>query len=219
MENNLNDQNNLLLSRPVEKLGFSVVITNYIFITLHKMSGRKPTIINSIATSPEGEVSKFYTLTDAANGLGFHRSTLKRVYDARSNWIGDYTLEWLEVGDKLKKEKSKEKKYRTIAEKVKKEKVESDKRRDQRLKFQGKPITKEVKNKCIYCGRDLSNQDKINYFALSEMNKKGEALSHKNYKRLNEASNDTSSIYRTRSCLIFRRQFRHHWGVHLSPIL
>ena len=39
---------------------------------LHKMSGRKPTIINLIATSPEGEVSKFYTLTDAANGLGHH---------------------------------------------------------------------------------------------------------------------------------------------------
>ena len=67
------------------------------------MSGRKPTIINLIATSPEGEVSNFYTLTDAANELGFHRSTLKRVYDARRNWIGDYTLEWLEVGDKLKK--------------------------------------------------------------------------------------------------------------------
>ena len=144
-----------------------------------------------IATSPEGEVSNFYTLTDAANELGFHRSTLKRVYDAHRNWIGDYTLEWLEVGDKLKKEKSKEKKYRTIAEKVKKEKVESDKRRDERLKLQGKPIVKEVKNKCVYCGRDLSNEDKMNYFAFSEMNKKGEALSHKNYKSLNEASSDT----------------------------
>ena len=155
------------------------------------MSGRKPTIINLVATSPEGEVSNFYTLTDAANELGFHRSTLKRVYDARRNWIGDYTLEWLEVGDKLKKEKSKEKKYRTIAEKVKKEKVESDKRRDERLKLQGKRIIKEVKNKCVYCGRDLSNEDKMNYFALSEMNKKGEALSHKNYKSSNEASNDT----------------------------
>ena len=155
------------------------------------MSGRKPTIINLIATSPDGEVSKFYTLTDAANGLGFHRNTLKRVYDARRNWIGDYTLEWLEVGDTLKKEKSKEKKYRTFAEKVKKEKVESDIRRDERLKLQGKPIIKEVKNKCVYCERDLSNEDKMKYFALSEMNKKGEALSHKNYKSLNDASNDT----------------------------
>ena len=154
------------------------------------MSGRKPTIINLVATSPEGEVSNFYTLTDAANELGFHRSTLKRVYDARRNWIGDYTLEWLDVSDKLRKEKSKEKKYRTIAEKVKKEKVESDKRRDERLKLQEKSIVKEVKNKCVYCGRDLSNEDKMNYFALSEMNKKGEALSHKNYKSLNEASND-----------------------------
>ena len=155
------------------------------------MAGRKPTIINLVATSPEGEVSHFHTLTDAANELGFHRSTLKRVYDARRNWIEDYTLEWLDVSDKLKKEKTKEKKYRTIAEKVKKEKVESDKRRDERLKLQGKPIVKEVKNKCVYCGRDLSNEDKMNYFALSEMNKKGEALSHKNYKSLNEASNDT----------------------------
>ena len=69
MENNFNsnDQNNLLLSRPVEKLGFRVVITNYIFTTLHKMSGRKPTTINLIATSPEGEVSKFYTLTIEAH--------------------------------------------------------------------------------------------------------------------------------------------------------
>ena len=155
------------------------------------MSGRKPTIINLIATSPEGEVSNFYTLTDAANELGFHRSTLKRVYDARRNWIGDYTLEWLEIGDKLKKKKSKEKKYRTLAEKVTKEKVESDKGRDERLKLQGKPIIKEVKNRSVYCGGDLSNEDKMNYFALSEMNKKEEALSHKNYKSLNEASSDT----------------------------
>ena len=155
------------------------------------MSGRKPTIINLVATSPEGEVSNFYTLTDAANELGFHTSTLKRVYDARRNWIADYTLEWLDVSDKLRKEKSKEKKYRTIAEKVKKEKVESDKRRDERLKLQEKSIVKEVKNKCVYFGRDLSNEDKMNYFALSEMNKKGEALSNKNYKSLNEASNDT----------------------------
>ena len=65
------------------------------------MSGRKPKIINLIATSPEGEVSKFYTLTDAGNGLGFHRSTLKRVYDSRRDWIGDYTLRWLNVSDKL----------------------------------------------------------------------------------------------------------------------
>ena len=57
------------------------------------MAGRKPTLINLVATSPEGEVSNFYTFTDAANELGFHRSTLKRVHDARRNWIGDYKLE------------------------------------------------------------------------------------------------------------------------------
>ena len=85
------------------------------------MAGRKLTLINLVATSPEGEVSNFYALTDAANELGFHRSTLKRVHDARRNWIGDYKLEWLNVSDKLRKEKTK-KRYRNIAEKVKREK-------------------------------------------------------------------------------------------------
>ena len=110
------------------------------------MARRKPTIINLIATSPEGEVSHFHTLTDAANELGFHRSTLKRVYDVRRNWMGDYKLEWLNVSDNLEKEameeitkerekaqsKAQEKKYRTMAEKVKKEKAERNKRRDER---------------------------------------------------------------------------------------
>ena len=170
------------------------------------MSGRKPTIINLVATSPEGEVSNFYTLTDAANELGFHRSTLKRVHDARRNWIGDYKLEWLNVSDKLEKEameeitkerekakekKDKEKKYRTMAEKVKKEKVERDERRDAKLKARGKLVVKEVKNKCTYCGRDLRKEDKMNYFALSQMDKKGKSVSNKNYKTLNEASKDT----------------------------
>ena len=124
------------------------------------MSGRKPTIINLVATSPEGEVNNFYTLTDAANELGFHMSTLKRVHDAHRNWIGDYKLEWLNVSDKLEKEameeitkerekakekKDKEKKYRTMAEKVKKEKVERDERRDAKLKARGKLVVKEVK--------------------------------------------------------------------------
>ena len=136
------------------------------------MSGRKPTIINLIATSPEGKVSNFYTFTDAANELGFHRSTLKRVYDAHRNWIGDYKLEWLNVSDNLEKEameeitkerekakekKDKEKKYRTMAEKVKKEKVE----RDLKLKARGKLVVKEVKNKCTYCGRDLCKELKM----------------------------------------------------------
>ena len=49
------------------------------------MAGRKPTLINLVATSPEGEVSNFYTLTDAANELGFNRSTLKRIYDSKRN--------------------------------------------------------------------------------------------------------------------------------------
>ena len=170
------------------------------------MSGRKPTIINLVATSPEGEVSNFYTLTDAANELGFHRSTLKRVHDARRNWIGDYKLEWLNVSDKLEKEaieeitkerekakekKDKEKKYRTMAEKVKKKKVERDERRDAKLKARGKLVVKEVKNKCTYCGRDLRKEDKMNYFALSQMDKKGKSVSNKNYKTLNEASKDT----------------------------
>ena len=170
------------------------------------MSGRKPTIINLVATSPEGEVSNFYTLTNAANELGFHRSTCKRVYDSRRDWIGDYKLEWLNVSDKLEKEdmeeitkerekakekKDKEKKYRTMAEKVKKEKVERDERRDAKLKARGKLVVKEVKNKCTYCGRDLRKEDKMDYFALSQMDKKGKSVSNKIYKSLNEASKDT----------------------------
>ena len=169
------------------------------------MAGRKPAIINLVATSPEGEVSHFHTLTDAANELGFHRSTLKRVYDVRRNWIGDYKLEWLNVSDNLEKEameeitkerekaqsKAQEKKYRTMAEKVKKEKAERNKRRDERLKAKGKIVIRGVKNKCTYCGRDLSKEDKMEYFALSEMDKKGESLPSRNYKSLNEASKDT----------------------------
>ena len=142
----------------------------------------------------------FIHLMDAANELGFHRSTLKRVHYARRNWIGDYKLEWLNISDKLEKEamekiakerkkakekKDKEKKYRTMAEKVKKEKVERDERRDAKLKARGKLVVKEVKNKCTYCGRDLRKEDKMDYFALSQMDKKGKSVSNKNYKSLN----------------------------------
>ena len=110
------------------------------------MAGRKPTIINLVATSPEGEVSHFHTPTDAANELVFHRSTLKRVYDVRRNWIGDYKLEWLNVSDNLEKEameeitkerekakekKDKEKKYRTMAEKLRKRKLKETKEETQ----------------------------------------------------------------------------------------
>ena len=163
---------------------------------LYKMAGRKPTIINLVATSPEGEVSHFHTLMDAANELGFHRSTLKRVYDVCRDWIGDYKLEWLNVSDNLEwiyklewlnvsdnlekeameeitkerekaQSKAQGKKYRTMVEKVKKEKAERNKRRDERLKAKGKIVVREVKNKCTYCGRDLSKEDKMEYFTLS----------------------------------------------------
>ena len=40
-------------------------------------------------------------------------------------------------------------------------------------------------------GRDLRKEDKMNYFALSQMDKKGKSVSNKNYKTLNEASKDT----------------------------
>ena len=134
--------------------------------------------------------ANFYTLTDAANELGFNSRTLKRIYDSKRNWIGDYTLEWLNVSDKLRKEKTK-KRYRNIAEKVKREKVKRDEKRNEWLKLQRKPIVIEVKNKCVYCGRDLSNKDKMGYFPLSQMDKKGNSLWNRNYRSLNEASNDT----------------------------
>ena len=101
------------------------------------MSGRKPTIINLIATSPEGEVMNFKTMKEAAEGLGFDRSSILRAYKTKRNWIGDYNLEWLEVEDKSSEETikeiiekrkqsipKKEKKYRTIAAKVKDEEKE-----------------------------------------------------------------------------------------------
>ena len=175
------------------------------------MSGRKPTIINLIATSPE--VGKFYTLTDAGNGLGFHRSTLKRVYDSRRDWMGDYTSRWLNVSDKLeekvmeerqekvnerlkemakrREEEKKQRKYRTTAERVKKQKAERDERNKKRLKAQGKSVFKEVRNKCTRCMGDLSNEDKMDYFALAQMDKKGNSLWHRNYRNLTEASKDT----------------------------
>ena len=78
-----------------------------------------------------------------------------------------------------------------MAEKVKKEKVERDERRDAKLKARGKLVVKEVKNKCTYCGRDLLKEDKMDYFALSQMDKKGKSVSNKNYTSLNEASKDT----------------------------
>ena len=53
------------------------------------MSGRKPTIINLIATSPEGEVMNFKTMKEAAEGLGFDWSSILRAYKTKRKWIGD----------------------------------------------------------------------------------------------------------------------------------
>ena len=57
--------------------------------------GRKGIPINLKATSPEGVVMRFKSISEAAAGLGFSERGVRKAYDAGRNRIGEYQLEWL----------------------------------------------------------------------------------------------------------------------------
>ena len=61
------------------------------------MAGRKPILINLKATSPDGEVTFFRSIKDAARELGFSERGGGRAYHDGRNRIGQYELEWLET--------------------------------------------------------------------------------------------------------------------------
>ena len=114
-------------------------------------------------------------------------------------------MEWLEVDDKSSEETvkeiiekrkenkpKKEKKCRTIAAKVKDEEKEKQERRKVRKANKSKNPLKEVsKNICVYCGKELGKQDKIDFFVMAKMDKKGEDVSSSTYESLYRACQES----------------------------
>ena len=144
------------------------------------MSGRKPIIINLKATSPEGEVSHYRTIKDAAREMGFNESSIKRAYHTGRNRIGEYQLEWLEVEEEAPKRK-----YKNIAAKVKKEDEEMREKRGLE-----KLVRARESKKCSYCGMELGKQDIADFFFLLIMDKNGKVTENKTYGSLYKASQE-----------------------------
>ena len=60
------------------------------------MAVRKPTPINLKSTSPEGVVTTFKSIREAARELGLSEAAVKKAKYSNRNRIGEYQLEWLE---------------------------------------------------------------------------------------------------------------------------
>ena len=124
--------------------------------------GRSTIPINLKATSPQGVVMRFSTTREAAEGLGFGQRGIGKAYHSGRCRIGEYRLEWLKL------EKG------AVAERVRK--------------------LKEAINKkdCIYCGKPLSKEDRIDVgFRIISLGKDGYPVEDYFVKSFHEANKRT----------------------------
>ena len=130
--------------------------------------GRKTIPINLKATSPEGVLMRFKTIREVAEGLGFSHRGVGKAYHAGKSRIGDYRLEWLEL-----------------------ENVKVDKRI--------KKLKEAIKAKdCIYCGKPLNKEDRIDYgygFGIMRLGEDGHPVEDYFVKSMYEANKRTGLSY------------------------
>ena len=118
----------------------SEVVLKLFFRNLYKVE-RKGIPINLKSTSPEGEVSTFTSIPEAAAGLGFSERGVRKAYHKSRNRIGEYQLERLEPEVEIEEPKE-----------------ELDPKAIERIERMKKAIGEP---NCIYCGKPLSRKDRV----------------------------------------------------------
>ena len=130
--------------------------------------GRKTIPINLKTTSPEGVVMRFKMNGEAAEGLGFSQRGVGKTYHTGKSRIGDYRSEWLEP------------------ESVKVDKII-------------KKLKEAIKAKdCIYCGKPLNREDRIDYgygFGIMRLGEDGHPVEDYFIKSMYEANKRTGLSY------------------------